>query len=110
ASIGRHIAVRPGADQVFCHGQGAQFVGGEPRLVEIHRAGGGMEKPDVELVTQATFHRSVDEFSAGHGRAVGKSNNDIVAATAGDFREIVETNSNHGAVFRADKPSAGALD
>ena len=71
ASIGRHIAIRPRTDEVLCHSQSAQLVGREACFVEIHRAGGGVEKPDIELVTKGAGHRSVDEFSARHeiGRA-----------------------------------------
>src|SRR5699024_6876350 len=52
ASIGRYGAVRPRTHQVFRHGQGAQLLGCEACFVEVDRAGGGVEKPDVELVTQ----------------------------------------------------------
>ena len=71
ASIGWYVAVRPGAHEVLGHGESAQLVRCEPRFVEIHRACGGVEKPHVELVTQSTFHCSVDELGASHGRAVG---------------------------------------
>ena len=52
ASISGHIAVRPRTDEVLCHSQSAQLVGREACFVEIHRAGGGVEKPDIELVTK----------------------------------------------------------
>ena len=52
ASIGRNIAVWPGAHEVLCHGESAQLVRCEPRFVEIHRPGGGVEEPDVELVAE----------------------------------------------------------
>ena len=71
ASISGHIAVRPRTDEVLCHSQSAQLVGGEPRFVEIHRPGGRVEETDIELVTKGAFHCGVDEFSARHGRAVG---------------------------------------
>ena len=71
APISGHIAVRPRTHEVLRHSQRAKFVGREPCLIKIDRAGGGVEKPDVELVTKGAGHRSVDEFSAGHGRAVG---------------------------------------
>ena len=71
APIRGHIAVRPGADEILGHGQGAQLVGGEPCFVEIHRAGGGVEETDIEFVAECAFHCGVDEFGAGHGRAVG---------------------------------------
>ena len=71
ASIGWYVAVWPGAHEVLCHGEGAELVGREACLIEVDRAGGGVEESDVELVAQATFHRGVDEFSARHGRAVG---------------------------------------
>ena len=71
ASIGWYVAVWPRADQVFRHGQGAQLVGCEAGFVEIHRPGGGVEETDVEFVAKGAFHRGVDEFGAGHGRAVG---------------------------------------
>ena len=71
APISGHIAVWPWAHEVLCHGESAQLVRCEPRFVQIHRAGGGVKESDVELVTQSTFHCGVDEFDAGHGRAVG---------------------------------------
>ena len=71
ASIGWHVAVRPRADQILSHSQRTQLVGRETRFVEIHRAGGGVKKPDIELIAQAAFHRGVDELSASHGRAIG---------------------------------------
>ena len=51
APISGHIAVWPWAHEVLCHGESAQLVRCEPRFVEIHRPGGGVEEPDVELVT-----------------------------------------------------------
>ena len=57
-----------------------------------------MEKPDVKLVAEATFHGSVDELDVGHGRS------------ARDFGEIVETDSDNRAVCRLDKPGAVAFD
>src|SRR5690625_3465793 len=51
ASIGWYVAVRPRTHQVFRHGQGAQLLGCEACFVEVDRAGGGVEEPDVELVT-----------------------------------------------------------
>ena len=52
ASIGWYVAVRPRTDEVLCHSQSAQLVGGEPRFVEIHRAGGGVEETDIEFVAE----------------------------------------------------------
>ena len=71
ASIGWYVAVRPRTDEILRHGQGAQLVRCEAGFVEIHRAGGRVEKTDIELVTKGAGHRSVDEFSTRHGRAVG---------------------------------------
>ena len=110
APIGRHIAVRPWADEVLGHSQGAQFVRCKACLVKIDRASGRMEEPDVEFVAQSTFHRSVDELGASHGCTVGKADDDVIAFAARYFREIVETNSNHGAVFGLDETSAVAFE
>src|SRR5699024_9197345 len=63
ASISGHIAVRPRTDEVLCHSQSAQLVGGEPRFVEMHRPGGRVEKTDIELVTKGAGHRRLDEYS-----------------------------------------------
>ena len=71
ASIGWYVAVWPRTDEVLGHGESAQLVRCETRFVEIHRPGGGVEKTDIELDTKGAGHRSVDEFSAGHRRAVG---------------------------------------
>ena len=52
ASIGRNIAVWPRTHKVLCHGESAQLVRCEPRFVEIHRAGGGVEETDIEFVAE----------------------------------------------------------
>src|SRR5699024_3195353 len=100
----------PRTDQILGHGQGAQLVGGEAGLIKIHGTGGGMKEPNVELVTKGAGHRSVNELSTSHGRAIRKRHDDFLAATAGDFCEIVETNSNHGAVLGADEAVAVSFD
>src|SRR5699024_10316100 len=69
-----------------------------------------MKEPNVELVTKGAGHRSVNELSTSHGRAIRKRHDDFLAATAGDFCEIVETNSNHGAVLGADEAVAVSFD
>ena len=59
APIGRHTAVRPGADKIFCRCQDALLEGRESGLVEIHRAGGWVEETGIEFVTKCSF----DEFA-----------------------------------------------
>ena len=71
ASIGWYVAVRPWAHEVLCHSQRAKFVGSEPCFIEVDWSCGGVEKSDVEFVAECAFHCGVDEFGAGHGRAVG---------------------------------------
>ena len=71
ASIGRYGAVWPWAHEILRHGESAQLVRCEPRFVEIHRACCGVEETDIEFVAKGAGHRSVDEISARHGRAVG---------------------------------------
>ena len=71
ASIGRYGAVWPWAHEILRHGESAKFVGREACLIKVDRAGGRVEKTDIKLVTKGTGHRSVDEFSASHGRAIG---------------------------------------
>src|SRR5699024_6763247 len=110
ASIGWYVAVWPRTDEVLCHGESAKFVGCEAGLVKVDRSGGGVKESDVEFVAECAFHCGVDEFGAGHSGAVGESDNDVLAFAAGDFRVILEPDSNHGAVCRFDEPGAGAFD
>ena len=71
ASIGWYVAVRPGAHEVLRHGESAKFVGREACLIKVDGSGGGVEETDIEFVAECAFHGGVDEFGAGHGRAVG---------------------------------------
>ena len=52
ASIGWYVAIWPRTDEVLCHSQRAKFVGGEPCLIKVDRAGGGVEEPDIEFVAE----------------------------------------------------------
>src|SRR5699024_1512845 len=75
-------------------------------LVEVDGSGGGVKETSVEVLTQCSGKRSVDKFCSGHGGAIGKSDDDVVAVAARYFGEIIESDVNHGAVFRAQFATA----
>src|SRR5699024_4813783 len=106
APIGRHVAVWPGADKVFCGGHDELLQRGKPGLVEIDGSGGGVKETSVEVLAQCSGKRGVDKFCPGHGGAIGEADDDLVAVAARYFREIIESDGNHGAVFRAQYATA----
>lgn len=89
AAVGWDVAVGPGADKVFGHGEDALLVGGEAGFVEVDLAFGRVEEPDVELVTQRALHRGVDELRAGEGGAVSGANKLVFTVSADDFRGLI---------------------